>query len=103
MRLQELRSQTRKLSWVGVSVEMLGLGITFSYDIQRYVSNDQTHGKLSGIKMHLSNFPAVTLLVTYVYIDCAVVDGKLSPATCGRLLKYSASEYLPFKHFRLIH
>jgi hypothetical protein len=40
-----------KLSWVRVPVKMLGLGIIhFSYFIQRYVSNDQTHDKLSGNK-----------------------------------------------------
>jgi hypothetical protein len=50
-KLQELRSHTRKLSWVRVSVKVLGLGIpNFSCDIQRYVSNDQVYGKLSSIK-----------------------------------------------------
>jgi hypothetical protein len=54
-RLQELRSQTRKLSWIRVSVNMLDLGIiimiiSFFYDIQRYASNDQACGKLSGNK-----------------------------------------------------
>jgi hypothetical protein len=45
----ELRSQTRKLSWVRVSVKMLGLGIISSiYDIQLYVSNDQAYDELSG-------------------------------------------------------
>jgi hypothetical protein len=34
-RSQELRSQTRKLFWVRVPVKMLGLGIIFSYNIQR--------------------------------------------------------------------
>jgi hypothetical protein len=47
-RLQELRSQTRNLSWVRVPVKKLGLGTIFSYDIQQYVSNDQAYGKLSG-------------------------------------------------------
>jgi hypothetical protein len=39
-KLQERRSQTRKLSWVRVLVKILGLGMIFPYDIQRYVSND---------------------------------------------------------------
>jgi hypothetical protein len=46
--------------------EDVGFRDNFSYDIQRYVSNDQAYGKLSGNKdwqriKHLSNFPAVTL------------------------------------------
>jgi hypothetical protein len=40
-RIQEQRLQTRKLPWVRVLVKMLGLGIIFSYDIQRYVSNNE--------------------------------------------------------------
>jgi hypothetical protein len=61
--------QIRKRSWVRVPVKMLGLGIgltIFSYDIQRYVSNDQVYDKLLGIKIymkckHLPNFPAASL------------------------------------------
>jgi hypothetical protein len=45
-----------KLPWVRVSEKMLRLGIMIliiiimSYDIQRYVSNDQAYDKLSGNK-----------------------------------------------------
>jgi hypothetical protein len=55
-RLRELWTQTRKLSWVRASVKMLVLGVIIIiiiinvYDIQRYVSNDQAHGKLLGNK-----------------------------------------------------
>jgi hypothetical protein len=49
-RLEKRRSQTRNLSWFRVPVKMLGLGIIFSYDIQRYVSSDQACEKLSGNK-----------------------------------------------------
>jgi hypothetical protein len=51
-RLQELRPQSRKLSWIRVRVKILGLGILSSYDFQRYVSNDQAYGKLSGNNWH---------------------------------------------------
>jgi hypothetical protein len=66
-RLQELRSQTRRLSWVRVPVKMLGLGLKFfPHDIQRYVSNDRPMIRFRAIKIdnkckHLSNFPAVIL------------------------------------------
>jgi hypothetical protein len=38
--------------WVRVPLKILGLGIIifFSYDIQRYVSNDEAYDKLSGKK-----------------------------------------------------
>jgi hypothetical protein len=55
-RLQELRTQTRKVSLVRASVKMLVLGIIITiiiinvYDIHRYVSNDQAYGKLLGNK-----------------------------------------------------
>jgi hypothetical protein len=47
-RLQELKSQTRKLSWVRFLVRMLGLWMMIIFcDIQWYVSNDQACGRLS--------------------------------------------------------
>jgi hypothetical protein len=49
-RLQEQRLQTRKLSWVRVPVEMLGLGLIFPYD-SRYVSNVQAYDKLRAIEI----------------------------------------------------
>jgi hypothetical protein len=57
-RLHELRLQTRKLSWVRISVKVLGLEIIIIiiiiiinlYNIRRYVSNDQADGKLLGNK-----------------------------------------------------
>jgi hypothetical protein len=60
-RLQKLSSQTRKLSWVRVSVKMLGLGVMMVmmmtiiiriilYVIQRYMSNGQACDKLLGNK-----------------------------------------------------
>jgi hypothetical protein len=62
----EKRSETLKLRWVRVPVKLLGLGIIFSYDIQRYVSNGHAYDKLSEIEIYkkckdMSNFPAVTL------------------------------------------
>jgi hypothetical protein len=46
-----LQEQRRELSWILVLVKMLGFGtIISSYDIQRYISNDQAYEKLLGSK-----------------------------------------------------
>jgi hypothetical protein len=58
---------------------MLGLGKVFSYDIQRYVSNDQVYGKLSGSKdwqKHLSNFPTVTLRSLCWYYNTTMLTSE---------------------------
>jgi hypothetical protein len=64
-RLQELRSQTRKLSWVRVSVKMLGFGIIFSVifnDTYRSEAFDKVSGNNIDKKCkNLPNFSAATL------------------------------------------
>jgi hypothetical protein len=51
-RREYYRDKGHKLqnSRVRVLVKVLDLEIIFSYDIQRYASNDQAYGKLSGNK-----------------------------------------------------
>lgn len=66
MTLQELTSQTRKLSWIRVSVEMLQLGmlfpITFNYKYRIIRPMEHVLAlQFDKIRKHLSDFPAVTV------------------------------------------
>jgi ribosomal protein L30/L7E len=70
-RLQELRSQSQKLSWVRVSVKILGLGkiiisVIFNdtYRMIRPMLNIRAI-KINTKYKHLSNFPVVTLRVLW--------------------------------------
>jgi hypothetical protein len=57
---------------------MLGLGIIFSHDIQRFISNDRPMESFQAIKIdkyckHLLNFPTVTLRASIPLADAAFV------------------------------